>query len=78
MIRALTLTVLLLLAACNKAQPAKTGDPAAAAIAEGVAAPAPSTPSPAPDLSGEPVVGTVESAQGAARIDPPAAAPPAK
>jgi hypothetical protein len=77
-LRPLALAALVLLAGCNKpaaqspaAANASGAPPAAAASADAASA----SPSPPPDLSGQPVQGTVAMAEGAATTDPKAPMP---
>ena len=82
MIRTALVLSLIFLAACQK-QPAQTGqaDPGPAPAAAGAspeAAAASSTPSKPPDLSGEPIKGSVPMAEGAATTDPNAPRPAPK
>jgi len=72
------LATLILLAGCNKpAGPSATTPDAAPTGATAAATPGAdsSSPSQPPDLSGQPVTGTVASAEGAATTDPKAPAP---
>jgi hypothetical protein len=81
MIRAaFIIPAVLILAACQKqpAAPGQAGEPGAATPAAAVSTSTSTTPSPPPDLSGEPVQGSVAMAEGAATTDPNAPRPAPK